>query len=932
MLTISKPLSSGQAQAYHEEEFANARDNYYSEGDRVHGEWHGQLTKQWGLKGEINEEHFARLADGQHPLTGVQLVQHRAAMEYLNERGGKVKTMEHRAGWDATFSAPKSVSLTALVGGDERVRKAHQESVGVALDELERYVQARIGSNHPAETTGKWIAAKFEHDSSRPVDGYAAPQLHTHVVFFNMTERESGEMRALQPRELYRSQQYATAIYRSELALRLRRLGYEIEQSIHGAPEIRRYSQEYLDASSPRRQQIKDHLSQEGLTGAEPAQIAAHRTREAKLNITHEEMQRQHRQMAKEFGNQPEQVVREAQARLQHIELPTEDRMEKVTQQSIAYSIQKNFEREAVSDERDLMRDALRRSMGDVLVSRVRQEFEREIEGRTLLRKDQDLVGPSRLFTTDEMIGLERENIRLMCSGQDQYPTLVSLETHQQVERDYQSLSNSQRVAVEEILNSRDQIIGLEGAAGSGKTTSLAAIRDATEREGYQVHGFAPTSGAARKLQEAGIQASTLQHHLARGENRETEQKHFYVLDESSLAGTRQINEFLRGLQPHDRVLLVGDVRQHEGVEAGRPYHQLQEAGMRTAHLDEIIRQRDPALKEAVEGLARGEVREAIGNLDRQGRVHEIENRDERLDQMAQEFARRPEGTLVISPDNESRRELNLRIHRAMQDTGQVQIDEKTVPVLEARRDLTGAERAWAERYQLDDVLRYSHGSSLLGIRAGEYSSVTDIDARQNLLTVERANGESVTYDPRRLQGVSVYRDSEREFAEGDRVQFTAPSRDLQVANRELGVIVLVGSENEITVRMDSGRQIQVDVSKHPHLDYGYALTSHSSQGQTADRVLIHVDTEQGPQLVNARMAYVAISRGRYDGQIYTNSRADLADHLTRDHSHSTAITSSQHNQQGYASLESNAGHEQAGTAQSQGHAQGTAQGGGIGV
>ena len=121
-------------------------------------------------------------------------------------------------------------------------------------------------------------------------------------------------------------------------------------------------------------------------------------------------------------------------------------------------------------------------------------------------------------------------------------------------------------------------------------------------------------------------------------------------------------------------------------------------------------------------------------------------------------------------------------------------------------------------------------------------------------------------------------------------------------------------------------------MSKHPHLDYGYALTSHSSQGQTADRVLIHVDTEQGPQLVNARMAYVAISRGRYDGQIYTNSRADLADHLTRDHSHSTAITSSQHNQQGYASLESNAGHEQAGTAQSQGHAQGTAQGGGIGV
>src|SRR5205823_15001170 len=143
MLTISNPLSSAQAQTYHKEEFANTRDNYYSEGDRVRGEWHGKLAERWGLKGEVNEEHFARLADGQHPLTGEQLVQHRATREYLNEHGDKVKTMEHRAGWDATFSAPKSVSLTALVGGDQQVRVAHRESVNVALDELEKYVQAR---------------------------------------------------------------------------------------------------------------------------------------------------------------------------------------------------------------------------------------------------------------------------------------------------------------------------------------------------------------------------------------------------------------------------------------------------------------------------------------------------------------------------------------------------------------------------------------------------------------------------------------------------------------------------------------------------------------------------------------------------------------------------------------------------------------------
>jgi conjugative relaxase-like TrwC/TraI family protein len=143
---------------------------------------------------------------GQHPQTGEQLVRHRLAHEYKDENGKAVTSMEHRAGWDATFSAPKSVSLTALVGGDDRIRAAHRESVRIALDELERYTQARIGGNHPAETTGKFIVAKFEHDTARPVNGYAAPQLHTHAVIFNLTERDDGETRALQERGLFQSQ------------------------------------------------------------------------------------------------------------------------------------------------------------------------------------------------------------------------------------------------------------------------------------------------------------------------------------------------------------------------------------------------------------------------------------------------------------------------------------------------------------------------------------------------------------------------------------------------------------------------------------------------------------------------------------------------------------------------------------------------------
>lgn len=261
MLTISKPLSAGQARSYHEKEFANAEQNYYSQKGTVQGEWIGMLAAAWGLAGAVRTAEFERLAEGQHPATGEQLVEHRVSRTYTNEKGETVTTAAHRAGWDATFSAPKSVSITALVGGDESVREAHRESVRVALDELERYVQARIGGNHPAETTGKMIAAKFEHDSARPVNGYAAPQLHTHVVIFNVSQTADGKSHALQPREIYRSQRYATAVYQSELVSHLLQMGYEIERDANGTPQIRGYTSEYLQASSPRRRQIEEYLA-----------------------------------------------------------------------------------------------------------------------------------------------------------------------------------------------------------------------------------------------------------------------------------------------------------------------------------------------------------------------------------------------------------------------------------------------------------------------------------------------------------------------------------------------------------------------------------------------------------------------------------------------------------------------------------------------
>ncbi len=891
MLTISNPLSASQAQAYHAEEFGNARENYYTQGDQIRGEWHGRLAEQWGLKGDVREEHFQRLSEGQQPITGEQLVRHKAAREYVNERGEKIKTMEHRAGWDATFSAPKSVSLTALVGGDERVRTAHQESVAVALDELEQYVQARIGGNLPAETTGKWVAAKFEHDSARPVDGYAAPQLHTHVVFFNLTETEEGETYALQPRELYKTQQYATAVYRSELATRLKAMGYEIERGKSGQPEIAGYSEEYLAASSPRRQQIEEHLAKENQRGADAAQIAAHKTRGAKLDLSQEEVQQRHRQMAEAFGNQPERVIGVARERAQQTE---QDAPHTTVQSAVTFSKERNLEREAVVEERALLRDALRRSMGETTLTEVKSELEKRINAGEFIGVEKKAGAPGREFTTREMVDYEHRTIQAMRAGQNQHAVLVSFEMRREIEKEHPHLSESQRTAVEQILASRDQVTALEGVAGAGKTTSLTAIREAAMQEGYKVEGFAPTSRAAQKLGEAGIESSTLQRHLARSDEEHDGQKRLYVLDESSLASTKQMNQFLHRLKESDRVLLVGDIRQHQAVEAGRPYKQLQEAGIQTARLDEIVRQKDPALKEVVEHLSRGQVREAIEKLDTQGRVHEIPDHEERLAEIAREYVKKPEGTLVVSPDNQSRMKINEAIHEAMQSAGQVDHREYSMKVLIARQEITGADRQWAEQYEPGDTVRYTKGSKTHGIEPGEYTRVERVNAKDNLLTVKRENGEQLSYDPRRLQGVTLYRETERSFAQGDRIQFTAPNREQRVANRELGTIEKIDASGNLRIRLDSGRAVAFNIGENPHLDHGYAVTSHSSQGQTADRVLIHVDTESaGEKLINRRLAYVAVSRGRYDAQLYTNDKSHLAEQLARDVPHRSAIESS---------------------------------------
>ena len=817
-----------------------------------------------------------------------------SVIEYQTADGKTVTSVEHRAGWDATFSAPKSVSLTALVGGDDRVREAHREAVNVALNELERYTQARIGGNHPAETTGQFVAAKFEHDTARPVDGYAAPQLHTHAVIFNMTEREDGSYRALQPQGLFDSQQFATAVYQSELMYRLRNLGYEIEPGRSGAPEIKGYSQEYLDASSPRSQQIREYLEKTGYQGPEAAQIAAHSTRDRKEIHTPAEVLAAHRQLAAEFGNQADRVVAEARQRGQsQAEERTPEAAQLRAREAVTYARDRSFEREAVTDERDIFRDALRRGMGEMTYPEVRASFEARVASGEFQRRTRT---EARDRTAVHHAGNHRG--RAGCDSPDAAGTESGSADH----ADSGGRCAHRHAPAAQCRAAQRHRAGTDLA---GCDPGITGIRRRGEDHG-------PVR-RPRRRGAARLCRGRLRPHLARrapaprrrhllptpcrgsllaaSAGTIPSSRHLYMVDESSLASTKQMRDFLKKIGPQDRVLLIGDTRQHQGVDAGKPFEQLQQAGMHTAQLDQIVRQKDPELLRAVEHLSKGEIAPGIAMLQQQGRVTEIADPQQRIEAIAKSYAANPENTIIVSPDNASRREINQAVRVELQALGRRAIPTNhAMRVLTPRSDMTGADRAWAARYEVGDVLHYQRGSKDIGIEPRSYAQVVATDPKENLLTVQKPDGEQVTYDPSRLRGISAYREIEREFAVGDRLQFTAPHRELGVANRDLGTIEQINQDGQLAVRMDNGKTVAFDASEMRHFDHGYAVTSHSSQGLTAERVLVNVDTTIHPDLINSRFAYVSVSRASLDAHVYTNDAASLVPGLSHDASKTSAL------------------------------------------
>lgn len=890
-VTISKALSVGQASEYYKQEFAN--NDYYSQDGETIGEWSGEGAVQLGLQGGVEYEQFVNTLGGYDPSGDNQLV------SATKNKDAKIK---RRAGYDIVFAAPKSVSLTALCHENpeirEQVKAAHNRAVKVALSEMEKYTQTRI--NGVRVDSKNLVVAKFDHDANRNLE----PHLHTHCVAVNMTKRHDGEWRAIEPKELYASQKYADSIYMSEMATEIKNdIGLDLEYRKGAHFEIAGFTQEQIDSQSTRRQELLESARKRA-KGNKVTAIDLERgqkdTRKNKEHVPFDELQESWIQDLKAVGVDfskiqpkiPEPDPEYVQAVGKNSEIPkTPEISDNVNYSAMAlnYSLKHNTERKSVIDQRNIMADALNRQQGNTDIKDVQDELKRRIKGGDVL------VVSDRGLTTKEVLKAEKNIDQIIKEGRGKlnYVTEASrtvLEETANKKFGKNIESKDQRNAYVHILKNKDQFSSLYGKAGTGKTYLIEKTKEEIEKAGYKVKGFAPITGASKLLEEAGLESKTVQH-LIMNPNMERG-KQFWFVDESGLISAKQFEAVLeKAKKMNARVCFVGDPLQHQSVAGGTPYdHLIDKNLINNVTLNEIRRQdvnkAAPELKSQVYALksaaleaSNGKADEAVKILNADGKINEIKDRDERHRVIAKLYLESPDSTIVIVPPNIERAHLNAVIHEERGLTGGF---EKDILV---NRGLTGEGRTFARNYQEGDVVRYNSGMQAGPLRKGVYATVRGVDAEKNTITVSvEEKGKPVqlaTYDPRRLKGVDVYEKKQVEFSLGERVQFNEPFKRKAVANRQIGTITKI-DQNGYHVKLD-GEDRTIKVFKgYQHIDYGYAVTSYSSQGKAFDRTIVDLHTEQSKELVNNAQFYVSITRAKYETIIYTDNIEKLPGVVSR--------------------------------------------------
>ncbi len=863
------------------------QDGYYAKGDPEHRRasfWHGAAARALGLGRHVSPKTFHAILQGCVPGTDIRL--------------GRLRDGEHqhRPGVDITLSAPKSVSLAALLHGDRRVVRAHDEAVRAALDRVEAELLQTRGwdpatRRRPRVKAHGMIAATFRHLASRNLD----PQLHTHCVVANMTRNGADEWRSIEATAIRRNKKLIGAHYRNELARRLEALGYGIVPTMIGPVpgfELEGYDREVRDAFSTRRRDILEDIRRRGgAYSAARAQQAALYTRRRKAEPAMDELRRIWRRRAREAGLPPKEAAARAR-RGRRAERRAEARSLLPVHEAVWRAVAHLEERSSVFAAGDIAAHALGQAPGRYSL----REVEAAVEE---LRRDGHLVaaalrGADRAFVTDRALRAERGNIAWMREGAGAGAPAAAGAA---VERELAAgvLTEGQREAVRTILLTRDRVVGVQGHAGTGKTVML---RETARLAGeHKVVGLAPSMAAVRALErEAGIPARTLQWFLARhrdigdriaGPERLAEARLAFggavlAVDEASMVSSAQMRQLMRiseriGIA---RLALVGDTGQLRSVEAGQPFRQLQQAGMATARMDEVLRQRDPDLHRAVTAIREGEPAEAMERLG--GNVHEAES-----DELGEAAARlwlslHPEArarTAIMAPTHALREDINEAVREGLRDEGLLH-----GRVLEIDRlvglGLTGAQKADTANYRPGDVLVFHNDLYRFRVKADDACTVTGAEGGRVLL--HHPDGRPRRIDPSKpvRYRYEAYETRPIRLQAGDRIRWTRNDRKRGLVNGGEAEVLAIGSRL-VKIDVEDGRTLSLrrDDPQLRHVDHAWSATLHAAQGATRDNAIVVLDSGHGLPVDRAAF-YVGISRARDNAVVLTDNREDLVEAL----------------------------------------------------
>jgi len=882
--SVSALTSSAQASSYYE------ADDYYAEGGLSPSEWHGKGAAELGLSGDVDRQTFRELLDGK---IGDQ--------QLGTVRDGQ---LEHRPGWDVTLSAPKSVSIMAEVAGDRRLIAAHGEAVKTALAHVETHMAAtrvRHGGAVIRDGTGNLIVASFQHGTSRAQD----PQLHTHNVIMNATQGEDGSWRSLEPRAIYQLQKQIGAIYRQELALKVREQGYEIETGRDSMFEIKGVSADVMAAFSTRSAEIEAALSERGTSreaaSAAEKQMAALDTRRSKVAVDHASLVADWRETASNAGFGPE--ARQAMVRNTEMKATGAPLLADMTAQAtmadraLAHAADKLGERQSVFSTAALHEEAGRIGLGKVGYAQIGAAIASATWQGTLIertyvdRRGAEFAG----FTTRENIEAETKLLRIEARGRSALVPIASpLAAAKAVagasargERAGFAWNADQRAATEQILTSRNRITAVQGYAGTAKTTTVLATfaREAEARD-VAVVALAPTASAAMVLGEAlATRGDTVARHLQSPKLSAHGRPAAWIVDEASLLSARDTARlFDLAEKQNARLILVGDVKQLGSVEAGAAFKQLQDAGMETASLAEIVRQTNIATRDAVLASIEGDAKKALAALDRGGgQIVEAADRAERFAAIAERYAgldrKARARILVIEPSREGRDALTANIRAALSQSGALTGPAVAMQSL-ANKGLTRAEARDPLSYDRGDVVRFARNYADKGVAKGEAYRVEKIDPVKSAIALKSEDGREVDWRLRQWGAgkVQVFEPQRLEIRIGETIRFTRNDRDAGRINGARGIVTAVDAKaRTATVRGPRGQThtLRLDAARDQHIAHAYVDTAFAAQGRTADHVIIHAES-RATNLVDQKSFYVGISRAKLSAMIFTNDRARL--------------------------------------------------------